>query len=322
MRHLSVKFTETGQNSQPMNRRLKRALQLMVVLVLLLAGGIGYRTRVEAHRFRVNPVATRKMPTRTPADFQLRFEDATVTTTDGLRLVGWFIPADSRAAVMLVHGFRDSRSSLVETAAMYHRHHYNVLQLTVRGHDRSDGEVITFGHEEMKDLDAWLRYLSARPDVDPGRIGILGVSMGGALAIQFAANAPAIKAIVADSAFSSLEDTIATSVRYFTGLPPFPFAPLIAFWASREGGFDVSEIDAKRWVGRISPRPVFLMQGGADRVISPESGKLLYQAAGEPKELWFDPALGHARFFAERRAEYERRVLGFWEKYLPAEMPQ
>jgi fermentation-respiration switch protein FrsA (DUF1100 family) len=61
------------------------------------------------------------------------------------------------------------------------------------------------------------------------------------------------------------------------------------------------------------------MQGGADKVISPQSGELLYQAAGDPKELWFDPALGHAKFFAERRDEYERRVLGFWDKYLGKE---
>jgi fermentation-respiration switch protein FrsA (DUF1100 family) len=113
-----------------------------------------------------------------------------------------------------------------------------------------------------------------------------------------------------------MNDTIATSVRWFTGLPPFPFAPMIAFWAGREGGFSVSEIDAKKWIGRLSPRPVFLMQGGADKVISSNSGELLYQAAGQPKELWFDPALGHAKFFAERRAEYERRVLGFWDRYL------
>jgi len=91
---------------------------------------------------------------------------------------------------------------------------------------------------------------------------------------------------------------------------------MIGFWAGHELGFSLDEIDAKKSIGRISPRPVFLMQGGADKVISPKSGELLYRAAGEPKELWFDPALGHARFFAERRDEYERRVLGFWDKYL------
>jgi fermentation-respiration switch protein FrsA (DUF1100 family) len=286
---------------------------------VVLAGaatGIGYETKTQAHRLITNPMATRKLPLKTPADFQVPYEDATVTTSDGLRLAGWYLPSPSGTAVMFVHGYKDSRGNMVESAAMYHRHGYGVLLLSLRAHDRSDGEMLTFGHEEMKDLEAWYQYLAARPDVKPDRIGMLGVSMGGALAIQYAAGNTRVQAVVADCAFSSMNDTIATSVKWFTGLPPFPFAPLIGFWAGREGGFSVAEIDTKKWIGRLSPRPVFLMQGGADKVISSNSGELLYQAAGEPKELWFDPALGHAKFFAERRDEYERRVLGFWDRYL------
>jgi fermentation-respiration switch protein FrsA (DUF1100 family) len=298
---------------------LKRFLWVVGVVMIVGAAGIGYETKTEAHRLITNPMATRKLPTRTPADYQVPFEDVRVTTTDGLKLAGWYLPSPSGVAVMFVHGYKDSRSNMVESAAMYHRHGYGVLLLSVRAHDQSDGEMLSFGHQEMKDLEAWYRYLSARPDVKPDRIGMLGVSMGGALSIQYAAQNPHIQALVTDCAFSSMTDTIETSVTFFTGLPPFPFAPLIGFWAGREGGFSIAEIDAKKWIGRLSPRPVFLMQGGADRVISPRSGELLYQAAGEPKELWFDPALGHARFFAERRDEYERRVLGFWDKYLQKE---
>ena len=123
-------------------------------------------------------------------------------------------------------------------------------------------------------------------------------------------------AVVAQSAFSSLNDTVETSVRFFTGLPPFPFAPLITFWAEREAGFDAGDIDAKKWIGKLSPRPVFLMQGGADVVISTSSGQKLYDAAREPRELWFDPAIGHARFDTARPEEYERRVSQFFDRYL------
>ncbi len=59
------------------------------------------------------------------------------------------------------------------------------------------------------------------------------------------------------------------------------------------------------------------MQGGADTTISPDSGRLLYEAAGQPKTLWFDPVLDHAKFFDERRDEYERRVVvGFMDRYM------
>ena len=186
----------------------------------------------------------------------------------------------------------------------------------IRAHDVSDGETIGFGTREMSDLDAWFAFLRARGDVDQARIGIFGVSMGGSLVIQYAAQNPAMRAVVADCAFSSMTDTIQTSVKYFTGLPPTPFAPMIMFWAERELGADLHDIDAKRWISKISPRPVFLLQGGADVVISPDSGARLLEAAGEPKSLWFDPALGHAQFLKQRPAEFERRVVEFYDRYL------
>jgi hypothetical protein len=147
-------------------------------------------------------------------------------------------------------------------------------------------------------------------------MGLFGVSMGGTLAIQHAAENPGVRALVADCAFSSIRDTVETSVKFFTGLPPFPFAPLILFWMEREIGADADTIDAKVWIGRISPRPIFLLQGGADVVISADSGARLLAAAGDPKELWFDPELGHAQFLDKRPAEFERRVLEFYGRYL------
>ena len=59
-----------------------------------------------------------------------------------------------------------------------------------------------------------------------------------------------------------------------------------------------------------------LMQGGADVVIEPSSGQLLYDAAREPKEIWFEPALDHVAFYDERPEEFERRVVGFFDRYL------
>jgi uncharacterized protein len=294
----------------------KYALRALAALVVLATIALGLVTQSHAHELLANPRAGRHVPTETPASYQLRFEDVTVTTADGLRLVGWYVPGQNGATVIVQHGYKDHRGMMLGLTALLARHGYGVLVDSVRAHDRSDGELITFGHQEMNDLAAWEHHLRSRFDVDPERIGIFGASMGGSLAIQFAARSPRIKAVVADCAFSSLTDTISTSVRFFTGLPPFPFAPLILFWSEREGGYRASEIDATAWIGKISPRPVFLLQGGADVVISPGSGARLYAAAGEPKELWFDPALGHVEFLAKRPEEFERRVIAFYDKYL------
>lgn len=302
----------------PLKSRLwLRRLALVIAVLVLAAGGwLGLKTRTEAHRLITNPRATRLMPLETPADRALAFEDVIVRTSDGLNLVGWFLPSPGQPAVIVQHGYKDSRARMLGVAAMLRRHGYAVLVPTVRAHDGSDGETIGLGSREMDDLSVWWRWLVAREGVDWSRVGIFGASMGGSLVLQYASQNPELKAVVADCAFSSITDTVETSVKFFTGLPPFPFAPMILFWVERELGVDASSIDAKQWVGKISPRPVFLLQGGADVVVSPESGQRLYEAAREPKELWVEPELGHAQFLEKRPQEFERRVMAFYDKYL------
>jgi fermentation-respiration switch protein FrsA (DUF1100 family) len=290
-----------------------RGAALMIAVGLV---GITAISQYEAHDLITNPRATRRMPADTPADRQLRYEDVTVTTADGLRLVAWYIPGTNGATVMLLHGYKDQRGLMLDVATVLARHGYGVFIGAMRAHDRSDGEKITFGHLEVLDVGAWERHLRARLDLDPDRIGIFGYSMGGSVAIQYAAQSRHIKAVVADSAFSSINDTVNTSVKFFTGLPPFPFAPMIVFWSEREGGYRASAVDASACIARISPRPVLLMQGGKDVIISPDSGQKLLAAAGEPKELWFDPAIGHIEFFSKHPEEFERRLVAFYDKYL------
>jgi dipeptidyl aminopeptidase/acylaminoacyl peptidase len=289
----------------------------MVVGILLLAViGVLSVTRNEAHNLITAPMETRKFPEETPARYGLPYEGVEIMSSDGLKLAGWFVPSQNGAVIMMQHGYKSTRKELLNEAEMMYRHGYGILLMTVRAHDQSDGEMITFGLNEVNDLEAWYQYLIARDDIDLDKIGILGNSYGGMLAIQYAAQNENIRAVVADCAFSSLNDTVSTSVEYFTDLPAFPFAPLIVFWAERETGFKTEDIDATKWIAQLSPRPVFLMQGGADVVISADSGQRLYDAAGEPKELWFDPELGHVKFDTERAEEFERRVSEFFDKYL------
>jgi len=295
---------------------LRRLTGITVIVLGLLAAGVVEKAHSEAIRLTTNLPAGRKVPKQTPADYHLTYLDAGVTTTDGLKLVGWYIPGTNGATVIFVHGYKGSRGSMLGSAEMFHAHGYGALVVALRGHDRSDGDRIMFGHTELRDLDAWFGFAVRQPDIDRRKIALLGVSMGGAIAIQYTAKNPGVAALVADSAFSSMDDTIATSVRHFTGLPPFPFASLIGFWIRENTGLTRDEADAKRVIAQISPRPILLMQGGADTVISPQSGRLLYDAAKEPKELWFDPALDHAKFFDQRRDEYERRVIGFMDKWV------
>lgn len=299
-----------------MKRTPKIILGTVVGILLIVAAGLLSVTKNEARKLITAPMETRNLPEETPADYDLPYEDVTIQTSDGLNLAGWFVPSQNGAVIIMQHGYKSTRKELLNEAEMMYRHGYGILLTTVRAHDYSEGETITFGMNEVNDMEAWYRYLISRDDINRDRIGILGNSYGGMLAIQYASINENIKAVVADCAFSSLNDTVETSVTYFTDLPAFPFAPLIVFWAERETGFKTGDIDATKWIAQISPRPVFLMQGGADVVISADSGQRLYDAAGEPKELWFEPDLGHVDFDSEMPEEFERRVAAFFDRYL------
>jgi alpha-beta hydrolase superfamily lysophospholipase len=305
-----------------MSRARGIVVRSTIVILLAVTAAFAWKTRDEAHRMVTNPRATRKVATTTPSDKGMKYDDVLVTTADGFKLHGWFVPAEpGTATVMIVHGYKDARSSVLGVADVLHRHGYQVLVASLRAHDINDGELISFGLNEMRDLEAWTSYLQKRPGVPADRIGLFGVSMGGTIGIGFTALHREISVLVADSAFSSVSDTAATSIRFFTGLPPFPFAPAIIFWMEREIGGSSKDLDATRWIKDIAPRPILLLQGGADTVVSAESGRKLFDAAGEPKELWYEPTVGHAQFLKKMPAEFEDHVTRFLDRYLKRTKP-
>jgi uncharacterized protein len=290
-------------------------------LIIFLLGigallGVGViASYLQAEIFIHNPVERRSAIAQTPSDFGMQYQDIQLTTEDGLQLKGWYVPSQNGAAVIVVHGYKGNRSTMLSRAQMLARHGYGIVLFDLRAHGESEGDLITFGLYEVLDVKAAYQFVLTQPDVDPERIGILGGSMGGTVALLSAGQIPAIKAVVAESAFPTLEDAVPAAVAG-SGLPSAVFSPFVQWFAERSGQFRAEEVSAIDHIAQISPRPVFLMQGGKDLQVVPESGQRLYAAAGEPRELWFDAEVGHMSFASERPAEYERRVVAFFDQYL------
>ncbi len=138
--------------------------------------------------------------TSTPATVGLEYESVTLTTTDGVELAAWYVPGTNRAGVVVMHGAGSTRSDVLDQAAVLARSGYALVLVDARGHGDSGGTAMDFGWYGDLDIAAGTEFLASRPEVDPGRIGVVGFSMGGEEAIGAAAADPRIRAVVAEGA--------------------------------------------------------------------------------------------------------------------------
>jgi fermentation-respiration switch protein FrsA (DUF1100 family) len=258
----------------------------------------------------------RRLPAETPADRGLEYRDVEFPSADGITLRGWYLPSKNGAAIIAGHGIGGSR--LLEPAEMLSRHGYGVLTFDWRAHGESGGELCTFGYHEVRDVEGALAWLREQADLDPERIGMLGESMGAVTAIRAVAALPDIQAVVADSAYPDLEEGIGNVWRG-TGLPPFPFVPLQIALGEWRTGLELDAMQPLEDVAAISPRPILILAGGQDPITGPDAGQRYYEAAGEPKELWFEPEMGHVSFWLTIPDEYEQRVVEFFDAALLGE---
>ncbi len=139
-----------------------------------------------------------------PGDVGLPYEDVSFQTSDGLTLVGWFIPhaeRDQAKTLVLLHGYPADKGNILPFLAYLHER-YNLFFFDFRGLGQSGGWISTAGAREVQDLFGAMEFLKGRGIQE---VGVWGFSMGGAVALMAAPNAPEIKAIIAESPYARLD---------------------------------------------------------------------------------------------------------------------
>jgi hypothetical protein len=239
-------------------------------------------------------------------------ENVAFRTSDGLKLVGWYVPSRNGAAVIVFPG----RKGPQRQTRMLARHGYGVLLFDRRGEGNSDGDPNAFGWGGDRDITAAIAFLEHRPDVDPDRIGGIGLSVGGELMLEAAAKSDGLKAVASEGAgaraFSDdLEQDSSEGFERWMA---------VTFSAVKTGALTVfadraPPANLKSLVGRIAPRPLLLIAAPNSKH-GEELNRGYYAAAGQPKTLWEIPESGHVGGLEARPAEYERRVVGFFDRAL------
>lgn len=280
-----------------MRRRTWLAIGAAVLLPVLVAGGCWSLASMIAagHASAVSPVPA-------PAQ-QVRLK-----ARDGTQIAGTYWPgrrADA-PAVLLLHGVGASRNQTAPMAEALVAQGYAALAIDLRGHGESTITDHSYGLDEGLDARAAFDWLKARQH--QARIGVIGISLGGAAALVGRDGPVPADALVLVAVFPDIRAAIYN--RMAAVLTPLGGAlaePLLSFQSVPRYGV---------WPGRIAPitairdfrAPVFVIGGAEDRYTPPAETRALLAAAPNRRGLWLVPGLSHGAVSNYHDAEWARRV--------------
>jgi uncharacterized protein len=235
------------------------------------------------------------------------YEEVAFTTSDGLRLEGWYVPSKNGAAVISFPG----RKGPQKPARLLARHGYGVLLFDRRGEGESEGDPNALGWAGNRDVKAAIAFLQARPDVDGDRVGGVGLSVGGEVLLQTAAETDELKAVVSEGAgMRSVREAV-----HLSGTEKLVATPVFAIVTAGTAVFanDLPPRGLTDFSAEITQPALFIHatpgQGGETLT------ERYYEAAKGPKEYWAAPG-GHTGAIDAAPREYERRVVGFLDRTL------
>jgi hypothetical protein len=294
-----VTLWRTRKGGSPVRRYARRALAGVGLLLGLV--------------FVVYPFAESYVITHTgrafvPApELGTAYRNVSFTTSDGLKLEGWYVPSRNGATVIAFPGRRGPR----KPARLLAQHGYGVLLFDRRGEGESEGDPNLLGWQGTRDIEAAVAFLRAQPGVDDGRIGGLGLSVGGEMMLQEAAESDDLKAVVSEGAgIRSVREAV-----HVEGAEK-----VLSSWS-----FGITTVGTAVWTSNLPPRSLIDLSGEITEPAlfihaTPGAGgepltEQYYEAAKGPKQYWAAPG-GHTGAIDAAPKEYERRVIGFFDREL------
>jgi uncharacterized protein len=212
-----------------------------------------------------------------------------------------------------MHGYPANKADVLNWS-LFLKQKFNILLFDFRYFGSSTGKYTTVGWDEKKDLKAAIDYLLTRDDVDSERIGVMGLSMGGAVGIMQSSDDSRIKAIVADSAYASLDLLVEGMFQKF-GILQRPMIWSLEQWSKWRVGVKPENVSPVQAAAR-STTPLLLIHGVADQEIPIDHSKQIFQVSKGVSELWEVDGADHGEAYFNEKTLYEAKVISFFETYL------
>lgn len=293
-------------STRPQNRFLILALAILFVVFLIGVWTAGSVLVAPVHHSVGDPpgeLAARKV----------QFE-----SRSGATIHGWFVPGTKDAgAIILMHGVRADRLSMLDRARFLSRAGFSVLLFDFQAHGESSGERITFGYLESRDAQAAVDFL--RVNAPGEKIGVIGVSMGGA-ATLLASPPLDVNALVLEMVYPNINQAVSNRLSMRVGAWGTILTPLLTWQLKPRLGISADALRPIENVGRITIPKLFIV-GEQDQHTTLRESEQMFSVAAEPKELWVVEGAQHTDLYAVKKQEYEQRVLKFFESQLRNQQP-
>lgn len=255
-----------------------------------------------------------------PDAFELPFEPVAFPAHDGVKLAGRLIgKRDGRPAVIFCPGMFGSMDGDTHLAPMFFEAGLDVLQFDWRAHGLSRGTRSTLGVHEVLDVQGAVDCLQSR---GVQRIGLMGFSFGGAVALRAAALDRRAACVVSDGAPASIRRAFEGYLRErgIWARCVAPFLWLVLRLVEARLGLRLAGADPLPSVDAISPRPLLFIHGERDVLVPPIEQDRLFAACGEPKALWRIEGAGHRQGYLLQPGQYRQRVIDFFRQHLNEEL--
>ncbi len=252
-------------------RRLERWSRIVRTLFVTLLAAISIYVSLAAYLYFLQsrliyfPNVPGRTLTATPGQLGLAFDELRIRAADGVELHGWYVPAGAGApAVLLCHGNAGNISHRLQWLELFHDLGLSVLLFDYRGYGRSSGAPSERG--TYLDAQAAWDYLTKRVGLAPGRIVVVGESLGGPIAAHLAKHVSP-GAVILVSTFTAAPDLAS---EFYWYMPVHLLAriqyPTAAY---------VSQVRA----------PTLVIHSRSDEIVPFSHAEKIFQRARQPKQL-------------------------------------
>jgi uncharacterized protein len=246
-----------------------------------------------------------------PAD--LKGRNVEFLSGSGANIHGWFIEGNKgKGAIILMHGVRDSRLSLLDRARFLSAAGYSVLLFDFQAHGESIGEQITFGFLESRDAQAAVKFV--HENLPNEKIGVIGISLGGA-ATLLAEPQLEIQAVVLELVYPDINHAIQNRLHHYLNFVGDAISPLFIMQLQPRLGLSTDQLRPLTKIGNVKA-PKLIVTGSEDKHTLLSESQEMFATAQEPKELWIVNGAQHQDIHRFAKQEYELRILKFFETNL------